>query len=102
MKLNHTVVLSSLVSFMAGLIVCWNLKASVDRQDISEIKLRLDQSQRESSLANHDTKRILDKMEQCQVLVATLNSDLTTTVQKAVQEIQASVPVAVDELAPKR
>ncbi len=93
MKLYQVTALSSAASFMAGLIVCWNLKASVDRQDISEIKLRLDQSTRESSNANHDTKRILDKMESCQVLISELDSKLSLTVDRAVQAAQSSVPL---------
>lgn len=93
MKLNPTLILSSAVSFLAGLIVCWNLKASVDRQDISEIKIRLDASAREGSIANHDTKRILDKVEQCQVLLTASNADLKLSIDRAVQAIQGAAPV---------
>ena len=51
--------------FLFGIVVCWNIKASIDRQDVWEIKDIMRRVQTDAAISKHETSRSIDKTEEC-------------------------------------
>lgn len=55
--------------FLLGVVACWNIKASVDRQDIVEFKFKMDELRKELAVSQNQNKQILGKIDDCELKI---------------------------------
>lgn len=62
--------------FLLGLIACWNLRVTVSRQDIFDIKNSMEKYRIDASVARSNLIRTIDKIEQCQLMVDSMKREI--------------------------
>lgn len=68
------------LGFLIGIIACWNLRVTVSRQDVFDIKNSIEKYRVDAGVARTNLARTLDKIEECRVVTEQIKYEILRTI----------------------